>query len=161
MRKRPLFLYACVFLTGLVYCKYNRVECLVVLVVWLCYEVFCGIRRMRIKLAAGRSFLLLSVFILGNMHMQTQLEYRDAYLSKMKDGKEITVWGEITKIETTSTGNPRLILSECFVSLEGEALPCNDVMVYPSSNQYQVGEIHKMTGQLNLFEHFKIEAVGA
>ena len=157
MRKRPLFLSACVFLAGLVCCKYRSMILIIVLGAWLCYECFCGIRSKRIKIAAGRSVLLLSAFILGNMHMQNELDFRNAYLSKMKDGNEVTVWGEIIKIETTSTGNPRLILSDCFVSLEEEVLPCNDVMVYPSSNRYQVGEIHKITGQLNLFEQARNE----
>ena len=160
MRKRPLFLCACVFLAGLVCYKYHRLEMIGFIIVWLIYEWFCGIRHHRIKLAAGRSIFLLSAFILGNMHMFTEMSFRDAYLSKIEDGDKVTVWGEITKVESIttmqwdSTENTsfRLYLSDCYISLKEAYLLCNDVMVYASSNQYQVGQIHKITGELHNFD---------
>lgn len=160
MRKRPLFLCACVFLAGLVCCRYHRAELIGFLVLWLLYEWFCGIRHHRIKIAAGRSIALLSAFILGNTHMLSEMSFREAYLSKIEDGDEVTVWGEITKLESiatvqwdsTETTSFRLYLSDCYISLNEAYLPCNNVMVYTSSNQYQVGQIHTITGELHMFE---------
>ncbi len=160
MRKRPLFLCACVFLTGLVCYRCHRMEMIGLILLWLIYEWICGIRHHRIRLAAGRSMILLSAFILGNMHMHSELAFRDAYLSKIEDGDRVTVWGEIIKVESlaimqwdsTEKITFRLYLSDCYISLNEEYLPCNDVMVYASSNQYQVGQIHKITGEFHTFD---------
>ncbi len=152
MRKRPLFLYACVFLAGMVCYRYEKPFLWGVFIIWLGYEVFRLLPYKRVRLAAGRSVLLLSAFILGNMHMQNEMAFRDAYLSKVKDGEIITVWGEISKLETTGGGRLRLILSDCFISLSEGVLPCNDIMVYTDSNHYENGEIHKITGELHIFE---------
>lgn len=157
MRKRPLFLYACVFLAGLVCYRYEKKALLVVLVIWLGYEWCRLLPHKRIKLAAGRSLILLSAFILGNVHMQNEMAFRDSYLSKIKDGETITVWGEISKIETTSVGTPRVVLSDCYIGLSEGALPCNDVMVFTSSDHFRVGEVHKITGKLHMFEHSRNE----
>ena len=157
MRKRPLLLCACVFLAGLACCRYGRLEIGLLVFGWIGYECYCGMKNQRKKLAAGRSLVLLSVFLLGNLHMDSQMQFREAYLSKLSDGDKVTVWGEITKIEITAMGSRRLILSDCYISLEEGIVPCNDVMVYPLSNQYQVGEIHKITGKLNQFEKARNE----
>lgn len=152
MRKRPLFLYACVFLAGVVCRRYEKPVMIIFLIIWLGYEGLRLIPHGKIKLAAGRSILLLSVFILGNLHVQNEMLFRDAYLSKISDGQISTVWGEIVRIETTSSGNIRLVLSDCYVGLNDGEVPCNNVMVYTDSNHFQVGEIHKITGELHMFE---------
>lgn len=157
MRKRPLLLCACVFLAGLAYYRYHRPEITILLVIWIGYEWYCGVKSKRKKLAAGRSIILLSAFILGSIHMASEMAFRNAYLPKLYDGDTVTVWGEIIKIETTNMGSSRFILSDCYISLEEGNIPCNDILVYPSSNQYQVGEIHKITGELNIFEKARNE----
>lgn len=151
MRKRPLFLFACVFLNGLAYQRYGHIGLLVFLIVVLLYEVYFGIKHKNIKKAAGRSAILLSAFLLGMIHMYKEEDFRDAYMSKIEDGEQITIWGEIRKIENTDYGI-RMILSDCYISLNEENISCNDVMVYTSSNHFHVGEIHKITGQLNMFK---------
>lgn len=151
MRKRPLFLFACVFLNGLAYQRYGHIGLLVFLIVVLLYEVYFGIKHKNIKKAAGRSGILLSAFLLGMIHMYKEEDFRDAYMSKIEDGEQITIWGEIRKIENTDYGI-RMILSDCYISLNEENISCNDVMVYTSSNHFHVGEIHKITGQLNMFK---------
>lgn len=151
MRKRPLFLFACVFLIGLAYQRYQHLGLLVVFVLVLLYEMYFGIKHKNIKKAAGRSAILLSAFLLGMIHMYKEEDFRDAYMSKIEDGEQITIWGEIRKIENTDYGI-RMILSDSYISLNEEKIPCNDIMVYTSSNHFHVGEIHKITGQLNMFE---------
>ncbi len=152
MRKRPLFIYACVFLTGVVCWRFEKPVMILLLFIWLGYEWIRLIPHKKIKLAAGRSVILLSAFVLGNLHMQNEMVFREAYLSKVSDGKTYTVWGEISKIETTSMGSIRLVLSDCFISLNEGEIPCNSIMVYTDSNLFQVGEIYKITGQLHMFE---------
>lgn len=151
MRKRPLLLFACVFLIGLTFQRYDSLALIILLLLIVGREIFVGVKHRKIRKMAGRSVLLLSAFILGMTHMQKEEDFRNAYMSKLEDGSDVTVWGEIIKIENTDYGI-RMILSDSYISLKEEQMPCNDIMVYASSNHFQVGEIHKITGQLNMFE---------
>ena len=156
MRKRPLFLIACVFLTGLAYQRYHAGVLWIFLIGILGVEVFCGFKHNTRKLMAGRSIILLSAFLIGMVHMQKEEGFRDAYMSKIVDDTEGVVFGEISKIEHTDYG-VRMILSDVYIHLEEEVIPCNQVMVYASFNHFQVGEIHKFTGKLNMFEKARNE----
>lgn len=156
MRKRPLFLLACVFLTGLAYKRYGAGEICVLLVAMLGVEVFCGIKHNTRKMMAGRSMILLSAFLIGIVHMQKEEVFRDAYMSKIIDDTQGVVFGEISKIEHTDYG-VRMILSDAYIHLEEENIPCNKVLVYASVSHFQVGEIHKITGQFNRFESARNE----
>lgn len=156
MRKRPLFLLACVFLTGLAYKRYGAGEICVLLVGMLGVEVFYGIKHNTRKMMAGRSMILLSAFLIGMVHMQQEEAFRDAYMSKIIDDTQGVVFGEISKIEHTDYG-VRMILSDAYIHLEEENIPCNKVLVYASVSHFQVGEIHKITGQLNRFESARNE----
>lgn len=156
MRKRPLMLLACVFLTGLVYQKYSLKVMAGVVLLLLLAEVWCGRQTKNYKKVAGRSMILLSAFLLGIFHMRHEMEFRTAYMSKIVDGSQVTVWGELIKMESAEYGN-RGILSECYISLEGEVIPCNDLMVYTSSDQYEIGQIHKITGKVNMFSRARNE----
>ena len=151
MRKRPLFLFACVFLTGLACKRYDAVILCLLIAGVLGVEVFYGMKHKNRKRMAGRSVLLLSAFLIGMVHMHREEVFRDAYMSKIVDDTTGVVFGEISKIEHTDYG-VRMILSDCYIRLEEEIVPCNDVMVYASVSHFQVGEIHKITGQLNTFE---------
>ena len=97
-----------------------------------------------------------SAFLLGMLHMQKEENFRNRYLSKVEDDSYAVVWGEIKKVEQTEYSF-RLILSDCYISLNEEVMPCNDVMVYTSSNHFHVGEIHKIIGKINRFSKARNE----
>ena len=151
MRKRPLFYIACVFLTGLAFQRYKSILLLFLLIGVLSVEVFYGIKHGNRKQIAGRSMVLLSAFLIAMVHMQSEIAFRDAYMSKIIDNSTVVVWGEIKTIKTTDSGI-RMILTDAYIHLKEEIVPCNDIMVYASSNHFQVGEIHKITGQFQKFE---------
>lgn len=150
MRKRPLAYVACVFLAGLVYQRYEAKALVAVIVLLVLQEIVHGVKKKRFMKMAGRSFILLSAFILGIFHMQREETFRQAYMSNIEDGSQVTVWGELIKTETTDWGI-RGILSDCYISLKEEIIPCNDIMVYLSSNHFQMGQIHKITGTVHQF----------
>ena len=151
MRKRPLFLSACVFLMGLAYQRYEMSALWLLLCMVLSVEVFYGMKSKNKKRMAGRCIVLLSAFVLGMTHMAQEESFREAYLSELEDDSSVVIWGEIIKIETTEYGI-RMILSDSYICLKEEKIPCNNIMVYASSNHFHVGEIHKFTGQLHKFE---------
>ncbi len=178
MRKRPCLLFACMFLAGIVFQRYEWKLLCFVPVCFLIMEVYHGVcdgcwgkhsmqKRQSIEgnlgfkrlfhsyknlsRIAGRSLLLLSAFFLGMGHMKSEETFRDTYMSKLKDDSTAVVWGEIEKIEKTEYGN-RLLLTDCYVSLSEAAIPCNKVMVYTSSDLFRVGQIQQIKGQLHFFE---------
>ena len=156
MRKRPLMLLACVFLAGLVYQKYSLKVMAGVVLFMLLVEVWFGRQTKNFKKAAGRSIVLLSAFLLGIFHMWQEMEFRASYMSKIVDGSQVTVWGELIKWETAEYGN-RGILSDSYICVGDEVMPCNDLMVYTSNDQYEIGQIHKITGKVNMFSEARNE----
>ena len=111
------------------------------LLLFLSQELWIGRQTGTFRKSAGRSMVLLSAFLLGVFHMQAEIEFRAAYMSKLVDGSRITVWGEFIKIEPTEYGN-RGTLSDCYIDFGEGIMPCNDIMVYTSNDQYQIGQIH-------------------
>ena len=152
MRKRPLAYAACVFLAGLAYQRYQTKAVVLMVIGVILWEIYLGWKSKKVRKSAGRSILLLSAFLLGVFHMQSEERFRDAYMSKVIDGSQVTVWGELIKIEPTEFG-VRGILTDCYISYIGENIPCNDIMVYFTTEEHQIGQIHKISGQINYFSH--------
>lgn len=156
MRKRPLMLMACVFLAGVIYQKYSWWSMIAMVLLFLLREIWIGRKTGAFRKSAGRSMVLLSAFLLGVFHMQAETEFRAAYMSKLVDGSRITVWGELIKMEPTEYGN-RGTLSDCYIDFGEGIIPCNDIMVYTSNDQYQIGQIHKIIGKVNMFSKARNE----
>lgn len=156
MRKRPLMLIACVFLAGLAYQRYSLKIMAAVVLLLILRELWFGRKTKKFIKTAGRSVLLLSAFLLGIFHMQREENFRQAYMSKIEDGSRITVWGELIKMETTEYGS-RGILSDCYISFGEGAIPCNDIMMYTSKDHFQIGQIQKITGKVNMFSEARNE----
>ena len=150
MRKRPLLLIACVFLTGLAYQRYSIPVLAIAGLLLIIWDLWAGRKSKKSQKLAGRSIVLLSAFLLGIFYMQQQTDFRVAYMSKIVDGSRITVWGELIKWETAEYGN-RGILSDCYIDFGEGSMPCNDIMVYTSKGQWEIGQIHKVIGKVNMF----------
>lgn len=156
MRKRPLAYIACVFLTGLVHQRFDAKLMFGVIVLLLLWEVWHGLKGRNFRSAAGRGVILLSAFLLGSLHMQREIDFREAYMSKIIDGCEVTVWGELVKTEITEYGH-RAFLSDCYIRLQAETMPCNDIVVYTSNDHFTIGQIYKITGKVNMFSEARNE----
>ena len=156
MRKRPLAYVACVFLTGLVQQRLEAKALLLMVGLFLLLEAWHGLKGRNFRRAAGRSLVLLSAFLLGSLHMQREIDFREAYMSKIVDGCEVTVWGELVKTEITDYGN-RGFLSDCYIRLQAETIPCNDIVVYTSNAPFDIGQIYKITGKVNMFSEARNE----
>lgn len=150
MRKRPLLQIACVFLTGLAYQRYSFQVLVIVGLLPVLWECWICRKTQKFLKTAGRSMLLLSAFFLGVFHMWQESAFRAAYMSKITDGSRVAVWGELIKLETTEYGY-RGILSDCYIDVGEGNIPCNDIMVYTSDDQYKIGQIRKITGKVNMF----------
>lgn len=150
MRKRPLLAIACVFLTGLAWQRYQTAVILLFPVALFVEELFWGVRCKKWKRWAVRSILLLAAFFLGVWNMQKEETFRIQVLSAFEEGDAVTVLGEMKSFEAAEYGN-RCILTDCYIRIQEEVTPCNDIMVYTSSDHFQVGEIHEIAGQFKKF----------
>jgi len=182
MRKRPLLLGLCVFCIGILTRQYRSIGGWVLLGSIILYDVIrfganmchrketqdvstgkrvhrqerprdvnSGIRKRTFR----RAFLLLLIFVIAYLRMHQNVTYRENYLTKLTDGDEVTVWGEIYKSSDLDDKTSRIYLTDCYVALSDSSntIPCNDVMVYVSSADYQAGIILKVKGQ---FHNFKV-----
>ena len=174
MRKRPCLLFACIFLTGIVFQRYDWSCWWVVPLIVLSSEIYYGLSynaRIRVqwkndrtishvfqlwRRIAGRSLVLLSAFFLGINHMKSQEDFRNTYMSKLEDGSDAVIFGEILTIQETEYGS-RLLLTDCYISLKETILPCNQVMVYVSSDQYHLGQVYQIKGKIKLFTQARNE----
>ena len=136
--------------------------------------------RQVMKKAIGRGIMLLLIFLFGTYHMHQNLDFRQEYLSKLTDGDTVTIVGEIYKEEQLDGTTGRIYLTDCYVNIHNSSInhtsfadvtsiksvsasesesstyiPCNNIMVYTSSADYQVGTILKIKGQ---FHNFKVAA---
>lgn len=156
MRERPLLWFACVFLAGLAFGRNRNLLLLFVLFVFVVVEIYYGASCKFVLKSAGRSAILLSAFLLGVLHMETEESFRAKYMveleSRPEEKTEVLVLGEIIEVKNTDYG-VRIRLTDCYIYLKEKTVPCNDVLVYASSSHFHVGEIHKIKGKLNLFEN--------
>ena len=83
MRKRPLAYIACVFLTGLVYKRYQINLLLLVIVGVIIWEIYVGRQARNVLKIAGRSTVLLSAFLLGIWHMEEGECFRAADFQRL------------------------------------------------------------------------------
>ncbi len=155
MRKRPLLLAAGFFLAGISYAADKDVRIFVLLPFLVLYLMLPQIKTfggngIGLRKACIRGGLILVLFVVGMLHMEQQMEFREAYLSEVTEGKSTTILGEISKMERNSFGY-QIYLSNCYIFQNLKYIPCNDVLVYASDSQFHVGEIHKITGKLNTF----------
>lgn len=157
MRKRPLLWFACVFLSGLAFERYESMGLLLIPLLVIGEEIYFGVKHKANWKVAGRSLILLSAFLLGMWHMEAEESFRTGYMRELDStSKEVIVWGQVQEIKHTDYG-VRMRLSDCCIRLRKQYVPCNDVLVYASSTHFQVGEIHKIKGQLNRFESARNE----
>jgi competence protein ComEC len=105
-----------------------------------------GIRR--VLFAVG----LPITFILGLLHVNRELSFREQYLSKISDGQEIRLAGKVERIEA-KTSCFYYYLTDCSIRLAEEHMDCNDVIAYVSDDDYSIGQILVIQGTISLFDH--------
>lgn len=144
MRKRPFLLLACMFLAGILLCRYR---------LWILapFLFLAGLVMLRGERGVRRRILLaaLPVFLLaGALRMGGGMRSRGRYLPELTDGQEIRLVGEVAWIEE----KPRCVyvyLTDCVLS---SRMPCNDVLAYASTDKFSVGQILTVRGTVALFQ---------
>lgn len=138
MRKRPLLMIACVFLTGICYKCFGGIHWILLSSVLLIYGTWPFIRKKQLwkVLVAG---LFTGVFFLwGGFRLEQEEAFKSRYLSELQDGDKITIQGEIYYKEQ-KTYQIHYYLRNTYISISNQAIPCNQVIAYMSQDLYPIG----------------------
>ena len=148
MRKRPITLLACMFLTGILWKWTGLILSLGIGLLLYFYATPWKERGIRFAvLVAGMPVMLL----LGALCVEKQDAFRSVYLSVLEEGQSVRLAGKINMVEE-KTNCFYYYLTDCSVEQSDHLMPCNDVLAYVSSDDYSVGQILILQGTISLFD---------
>ena len=148
MRKRPITLLACMFLTGILWKWTGLILSLGIGLLLYFYATPWKERGIRFAvLVAGMPVMLL----LGALRVDKQDAFRSVYLSVLEEGQSVRLAGKINRVEE-KTNCFYYYLTDCSVEQSDHLMPCNDVLAYVSSDDYSVGQILILQGTISLFD---------
>ena len=148
MRKRPITLLACMFLTGILWKWTGLILSLGIGLLLYFYATPWKERGIRFAvLVAGMPVMLL----LGALCVEKQDAFRSVYLSVLEEGQSVRLAGKINRVEE-KTNCFYYYLTDCSVEQSDHVMPCNDVLAYVSSDDYSVGQILILQGTISLFD---------
>ena len=148
MRKRPITLLACMFLTGILWKWTGLILSLGIGLLLYFYATPWKERGIRfVVLVAGMPVMLL----LGALCVEKQDAFRSVYLSVLEEGQSVRLAGKINRVEE-KTNCFYYYLTDCSVEQSDHLMPCNDVLAYVSSDDYSVGQILILQGTISLFD---------
>ncbi len=151
MRKRPLFMGACVFAIGLLYAKYTRWYGILLFILIACYAVEFTIRKRQWGRLLVRSIWITGVFLLAVFHMNEELSFRKTELSLIAADDQLLLCGRIYKKEFKNEAY-RYYLKDCIANNSDQQVICNHVIAYLDADSYSIGEILLLKGKVNMFE---------
>ena len=148
MRKRPITLLACMFLTGILWKWTGLILSLGIGLLLYFYATPWKERGIRFAvLVAGMPVMLM----LGALCVDKQDAFRSVYLSVLEEGQSVRLAGKINRVEE-KTNCFYYYLTDCSVEQSDHLMPCNDVLAYVSSDDYSVGQILILQGTISLFD---------
>ena len=148
MRKRPITLLACMFLTGILWKWTGLILSLGIGLLLYFYATPWKERGIRFAvLVAGMPVMLLR----GALCVEKQDAFRSVYLSVLEEGQSVRLAGKINRVEE-KTNCFYYYLTDCSVEQSDHLMPCNDVLAYVSSDDYSVGQILILQGTISLFD---------
>lgn len=145
MRKRPFLMFLCMFLAGVLV----RLGVFAALAV----PLVCVLAVWEPGGRGGRwlvPLLGLVLFGAGILRTESGLRFRQTYLPDLQEGQEIRLSGEVARAEVKQQCI-YYYLADCVLDRPGGYVPCNDVLVYASSDDYSIGQILVVRGTISLF----------
>ena len=145
-----MVMLAIVYLLGILFCSTgNGVYAFAstILAFGICFKL---VRQGSWKRLIVWSLALLMVFSVSCLRYRHESAKREAYLTQIYDGETISVWGEIYKKEYKN-GSYNVYISKSVVDFGKGIVPCNDILVYLSSDDYSIGDILRVDGKFKAF----------
>ena len=158
MRKRPLLLWACVFVLGLLIGwlmagelpAFTYVIMIVAAAAVACYAALPYLVQHKYKRFWLRICGLALILICGILHMQSQLRFRERELEQIREGADISLCGEIYKKEYRKE-QLRIYLKNCYAVSDQTSVACNQVILDLPTDDYLIGELLFVNGKVHTF----------
>lgn len=159
MRKRPLLLWACVFVLGLLIGWLMAGELpastYVIMIVaaaaaLACYAALPYLVQHKYKRFWLRICGLALILICGIQHMQSQIRFRERELEQIREGADISLCGEIYKKEYRKE-QLRIYLKNCYAVSDQTSVACNQVILDLPTDDYLIGELLFVNGKVHTF----------
>lgn len=150
MNKRPLFLAAVFFLLGILYAHLLNVWILISSVIFLIWNIFLRWKNRRNIQGMLYAVVFPLIFVMGVSHMQDALRSRAALESFIRDGEKAAIRGTVCKKEKGEKST-RIYLKNCYLGVEDETLPCNQILVYLNTD-VSIGNIIYVKGTVKALE---------
>ncbi len=159
MRKRPLLLWACVFVLGLLIgwlmegdlpASAYIIMTVAAAAALACYAALPYLVQHRYKRFLLRICGLALILICGILHMQSQIQFRERELEQIREGADISLCGEIYKKEYRKE-QLRIYLKNCYAVSDQTSVACNQVMLDLPSDDYLIGELLLVNGKVHTF----------
>lgn len=151
MRKRPLFMGACVFAIGLLYAEYRMWYWILLLLLIVFYAVELLLRKRQWRRLPVRIIWIIGVFLLAVFHMKVEVTIRQAELSQIVAEDELLLCGRIYKKELKNE-TYRYYLKNCIAKASNQQVICNSVIAYLDADSYSIGETLLLKGKVHIFE---------
>lgn len=159
MRKRPLLLWACVFVLGLLIgwrmlgelpASTYVIMIVAVAAALACYAALPYLVQHKYKRFWLRICGLALILICGILHMQSQIRFRERELEQIREGADISLCGEIYKKEYRKE-QLRIYLKNCYAVSDQTSVACNQVMLDLPTDDYLIGELLFVNGKVHTF----------
>ena len=159
MRKRPLLLWACVFVLGLLIgwlmagelpASAYVIMIVAAAAVLACYAALPYLVQHKYKRFWLRICGLALILIFGILHMQSQIRFRERELEQIREGADISLCGEIYKKEYRKE-QLRIYLKNCYAVSDQTSVACNQVMLDLPTDDYLIGELLFVNGKVHTF----------
>ena len=151
MRKRPLFMGACIFAIGVVSAEYTMWHGILLLLLIAVYAAEFLIRKRQWGRLLVRIIWIFGVFFLAVFHMKAEISIRNAELSQIAAEDHLLLCGRIYKKELKNE-TYRYYLKDCIAKTSGQQVICNSVIAYLDADSYSIGETLLLKGKVHIFE---------
>ena len=151
MRKRPLFMGACIFAIGVVSAEYTMWHGILLLLLIAVYAAEFLIRKRQWGRLLVRIIWIFGVFLLAVFHMKAEISIRNAELSQIAAEDHLLLCGRIYKKELKNE-TYRYYLKDCIAKTSGQQVICNSVIAYLDADSYSIGETLLLKGKVHIFE---------
>lgn len=148
MRERPVLMLSLLFLLGILFGEKGWILFPVMGSLLLLYSESWkeqGLRRLCFSVG------LVLAFVLGWLHMESEISFRERSLSRMTEGQEVRLSGKLMRVEEKTHCN-YFYLTDCHIRLSDQTVPCNDVLAYVSADDGSIGQILVLQGTITLFD---------
>lgn len=159
MLKRPLCEMASGFILGILYAKYKKWYFFILAVIFLLTMAYEFFLKNRSKQQKERDFsvyvirmgLFILFAVLGGYRFFSQDNLQKVIQKQLSDGMNVKVSGSLSE-KLLKNEQYSYYLDECYISIGQKKVPCNQILIYQTTDDYSIGQTLIVTGTIQLWK---------